>query len=68
MSEINRVESDVIGMRSERSMTRDQIETALFRWHESLDRPTMTFTEWYYGRGGLKDALDVICGDRKDGA
>ena len=49
-------------------MTRDEVESALFRWHESLDRPTMSFTEWYYGRGGLKDALDVICGDRKDGA
>jgi len=51
-----------IGMHSEREipLNRDQIESFLYRWWESLERPLMTFEEWYYGSGGLKDALDAI--------
>lgn len=37
---------------------RDSIDNLLFKYYARLPEPKMTYTEWWYGNGGIKEALD----------
>lgn len=37
---------------------RDSIDNLLFKYWTGLPEPKMTYTEWWYGRGGIKEMLD----------
>jgi len=37
---------------------RDEVDNLLFKYWEALSEPKKDYVQWWYGDGGIKDALD----------